>query len=208
MSKISIEPLIRVWISPFLPLKNLLKLQLWLFWKGLTTFWSPAAWYVISLTKSVPPKWRHQSFCLLYRGHKDRLTDVEGDQAGSRYSELSTLKIGESLDPHQQTSSQQSSKKSNSRHRRHSGSVPESALGYGDTTTEGAIGLESNTSSEHTSGHRRRSLSDSRTRSSGKFTQRCQLWYVFFGQMLLKRTLIYLGLVFAWFLKEGFKEIF
>ena len=96
---------------------------------------------------------------ILYRGHKDRLTDVEGEQA-SRYSELSTLKIGESLE------SSQASKKSSSRHRRHSGSVPESvALGYGDT--EGATGLE-NTSSENTSGHRRRSLSDSRTRSSGK----------------------------------------
>ena len=105
-----------------------------------------------------------------YRGHKSTLTDVEAEQA-SRYTELSTLKIGESLDQ----SSQGNSKKSSSgRHRRHSGSVPESvALGqYGETaSTEaggggGAYGLES-TSAENSGGHRRRSLSDSRTRSSG-----------------------------------------
>ena len=105
-----------------------------------------------------------------YRGHKSTLTDVEAEQA-SRYTELSTLKIGESLDQ----SSQGNSKKSSSgRHRRHSGSVPESvALGqYGETaSTEaggggGAYGLES-ASAENSGGHRRRSLSDSRTRSSG-----------------------------------------
>ena len=109
-----------------------------------------------------------------YRGHKSTLTGLEAEEA-SRYTELSTLKIGESLD--QQQSSQGNSKKSSSgRHRRHSGSVPESvALGqYGETaSTEagggGAYGFES-ASAENSGGHRRRSLSDSRTRSSGNNT--------------------------------------
>ena len=108
-----------------------------------------------------------------YRGHKSTLTELEAEQA-SRYTELSTLKIGESLnDPQQQQSSQGNISKKSSRHRRHSGSVPESvALGqYGETasTEAGAYGLEG-ASAENSGGHRRRSLSDSRTRSSGKYS--------------------------------------
>ena len=109
-----------------------------------------------------------------YRGHKSTLTELEAEQA-SRYTELSTLKIGESLnDPQQQQQSSQGNfSKKSSRHRRHSGSVPESvALGqYGETasTEAGAYGLEG-ASAENSGGHRRRSLSDSRTRSSGKYS--------------------------------------
>ena len=112
-------------------------------------------------------------FFTFYRGHKSTLTELEAEQA-SRYTELSTLKIGESLnDPQQQQSSQGNISKKSSRHRRHSGSVPESvALGqYGETgsTEAGAYGLEG-ASVENSGGHRRRSLSDSRTRSSGKYS--------------------------------------
>ena len=112
-------------------------------------------------------------FFTFYRGHKSTLTELEAEQA-SRYTELSTLKIGESLnDPQQHQSSQGNISKKSSRHRRHSGSVPESvALGqYGETasTEAGAYGLEG-ASAENSGGHRRRSLSDSRTRSSGKYS--------------------------------------
>ena len=100
-----------------------------------------------------------------YRGHRDRLTDVES----SEYSEQSTLRIGESLD---NNSSQ--AKSSQQRHRRLSGSLAESSLGHTDPTSMGSAGGIDSTSSSAISvqeGYRKRSLSDSKSnnaRSSGK----------------------------------------
>lgn len=90
------------------------------------------------------------------RGHKDRLTNVEGGSSSNDssqvYSEQSTLKIGESLS--------QSSQAKNGRHRRHSGSIPDSAAAI---LASASVQPASSSSVSEVVGHRRRSLSDSRS---------------------------------------------
>ena len=100
-----------------------------------------------------------------YRGHRLEAAAASAAAEGeSHYSEQSTLRIGESLENN-------SSQAKSSRHRRLSGSVPESAA---LTDQQGPIAgaAAAAAATEAATGYRRRSLSDSRSnnaRSSGEF---------------------------------------